>query len=120
MQAKFKSLQSISFSQDIQQVNPVNETGENNYDSKYLLQQDLNSTKNSATKQSDAEKIQSIELYRYSFDLMHTSKKMKEESTFNIVSSFRRQRTNGTIPEFCFTLHFIAYKILYMTLVLTK
>lgn len=83
-------LQSISFSQDIRQVKPVNETGENNYDSKYLLQQELNSTKNSATKQSESEKIQSIELYRYSFDLMQKGKKIKEESTFSIVSSFRQ------------------------------
>ncbi len=83
-------LQSISFSQDIRQVKPVNETRENNYDSKYLLQQELNSTKNSATKQSESEKIQSIELYRYSFDLMQKGKKIKEESTFSIVSSFRQ------------------------------
>lgn len=83
-------LHSISFSQDIRQVNPVNVTVETNYDSKYLLQQELNSTKNSISKQSDAEKIQIIELYRYSFDLMNTSKKIKEESTFNIVSSFRQ------------------------------
>lgn len=79
---------SIIFSQDIKKVEPVNETGVNNYDSKFLLQEELKQ-KNNTSKGSETEKIHSIELYRYSFDLMQTNRKLKEESSFNIVSSFR-------------------------------
>lgn len=82
-------LQTISISQDIRHIESVNENGQNNYGSKYLLQDEFNDQK-STSMQKETEKIQSIELYRYSFDLMHSNRKLKEESTFNIVSSFRQ------------------------------
>lgn len=82
-------LHSIIFSQDIKKVEPVNETGVNNYNSKYLLQEELKQGKN-ISKGSETEILQIIELYRYSFDLMQANRKLKEESTFNIVSSFRQ------------------------------
>lgn len=80
----FYCYQFITLSQDIRLL-PVNEG--NNTQS--LLDQDNNSQKNS-TKQNENKVIKNVELYRYSFDLFQRSRIVKEENTFNIVSSFRQ------------------------------
>lgn len=85
----FYSVQIISFSQDIRSTAPVNESRDNVLSQKYLLQQDLKNEKD-VNKENSDEKVHTAELYRYSFDIMQKSKTMKEESRFNIVSSFRQ------------------------------
>lgn len=85
----FYSVQIISFSQDIRSTAPVNESRDNVLSQKYLLQQDLKNEKD-VNKENSDEKVHTAELYRYSFDIMQKSKTMKEESRFNIVTSFRQ------------------------------
>ena len=77
--------QSITLSQDIR-LPPVNEGSVN---SGPLLKKDNNSQKKNADQDED-KVIQSVELYRYSFDLLQKTRIVKEENTFNIVSSFRQ------------------------------
>ena len=73
-------------SQDKIQV--ITETGEvNNNSSKSLLS--VESSKKESLHETEIE-LKSAELYRYSFDLLQKSKTLKEERTFNIVSSFRQ------------------------------
>lgn len=85
----FYCLQFVSLSQDLNEAVPVKVNNVNTYDSKYLLQEELKQSKSSTT-QNNIENIQKAELYRYSFDMMQKSRTIKEESSFNIVSSFRQ------------------------------
>jgi len=55
--------------------------------SKYLLREE---SKSKELNSESSGKVHSIELYRYTVDLMQKSRTMKEENTFNIVSSFRQ------------------------------
>lgn len=85
----FYCLHNFTLSQDIRKVDPANVNNVNLYDSKYLLQEELKKEK-TVSKDTDAEKKQNAELYRYSYDLMQKSNVLREENTFNIVSSFRQ------------------------------
>ena len=80
-------LQSFLLSQDMFQETTETGTVINNNSTKFLLLED---SKSKELKSENTEKIRSIELYRYTIDLMQKSKTIKEESTFNIVSSFRQ------------------------------
>mgnify|MGYP003513267509 FL=1 len=80
-------LQSFLLSQDMFQETTETGTVINNNSTKFLLRED---SKSKELKSENTEKIRSIELYRYTLDLMQKSKTIKEESTFNIVSSFRQ------------------------------
>lgn len=79
-------LQSFLLGQDMFQesteIGPVK-----NNTSKYLLRDD---SKSKELNSENTEKIRSVELYRYTIDLLQKSKTIKEENTFNIVSSFRQ------------------------------
>ncbi|MEO8511933.1 MAG: hypothetical protein ABI543_00105 [Ignavibacteria bacterium] len=84
----FYCFHTMSLAQDLRHIESVNQPGVNNNDTKAPLQKDFNSQK--STIQNETISTPGNELYRYSFDLMQTSRKLKEESTFNIVSSFRQ------------------------------
>jgi hypothetical protein len=76
----------IVFTQDKIQV--LTETGNvNDNSTKSLLS--VESSKKESLPETETE-LKSAELYRYSFDLLQKSKTLKEERTFNIVSSFRQ------------------------------
>lgn len=80
-------LQSLLLSQDMFQETAETGLVNNNNTTKFLLRED---SKSKELNTENTEKIRSVELYRYSVDLMQKSKTIKEESTFNIVSSFRQ------------------------------
>lgn len=80
-------LNSFVISQD--RLQETTETGTVNLSntSKYLLREE---SKSKEMNSENPGKVRSIELYRYNVDLMQKSRTMKEENTFNIVSSFRQ------------------------------
>lgn len=80
-------LQSFLLSQDRLQGSYETGTVNTNNTSKYLLRED---SKSNELNSEDTEKIRSVELYRYTVDLLQKSKTFKEENTFNLVSSFRQ------------------------------
>lgn len=78
----------LSFSQE--RFNEVTQPGPGDVKntSKYLLRED---SRNSSKKSSEnTAPVKSVELYRYQVDLMQKNKVIKEESSFNIISSFRQ------------------------------
>jgi hypothetical protein len=80
-------LHNLVISQD--RLQETVETGmvNTNNTSKYLLREDL---KDKEIDFENIDKLRSVELYRYSVDLLQKSRTVKEENTFNIVSSFRQ------------------------------
>lgn len=62
--------------------------GNPNNTSKYLLRKDSKNSSKKSSENTSPEK--SVELYRYQVDLMQKNKLLKEENSFNIVSSFRQ------------------------------
>ncbi|HWA05262.1 MAG TPA: hypothetical protein VG961_01850 [Ignavibacteria bacterium] len=80
-------LNSFVISQD--RLQETTETGTVNISntSKYLLREESKSKELNSEKSGE---VRSIELYRYTIDLMQKSRTIKEENTFNIVSSFRQ------------------------------
>lgn len=83
----FYCLHNLVISQDLLQESTEIGSVNTNNTSKYLLRED---SKSKELDTETSEKIRSVELYRYTVDLMQKSKTVKEENTFNIVSSFRQ------------------------------
>ncbi|NOS85543.1 MAG: hypothetical protein HOP31_10420 [Ignavibacteria bacterium] len=80
-------MHNLVISQDRLQESTEIGTVNTNNTSKYLLRED---SKSKEFNPENSEKIRSVELYRYTVDLLQKSKTIKEENTFNIVSSFRQ------------------------------
>jgi len=83
----FYCLHNLVISQDLLQESTEIGSVNTNNTSKYLLRED---SKSKELDTETSEKTRSVELYRYTVDLMQKSKTVKEENTFNIVSSFRQ------------------------------
>jgi hypothetical protein len=80
-------LQNLVISQDRLQESTEIGTVNTNNTSKYLLREE---SKSKELNPENSEKVRSVELYRYTVDLLQKNRTIKEENTFNIVSSFRQ------------------------------